>query len=126
VALSLWSAELTAPAAAAVRLARNTCAAGRVAAFRGLAGPLTLTAEDNHFSFREAVLSFDRYDGDGWRRQTTWHGRDNRFEGAGPWLRVEGRPAPVRDLAGWQRLWDGPPPGSGVEVGGRVQAAPAP
>jgi serine/threonine protein kinase len=124
VALSLWAAELSAPAAAAVRLARNTCAAGRVAAFRGLAGPLALTAEDNHFRFREAVLSFDRYDADAWRRQTTWRGRDNRFEGAGAWLRVEGRPAPVRDFSGWQRLWDAPPPASTAGLGGRVQAVP--
>jgi hypothetical protein len=125
VALSLWAAELSAPAAAEVRLERNTCSAGRVAAFRGLTGPLTLTAEGNHFRFGEGVLSFDRYEADGWRRATTWRGRDNRFDGAGAWLRVEGRPAAVRDLAGWQRLWDGPPPGSAAEGGGRVQAAPA-
>jgi hypothetical protein len=126
VALSLWSAELSAPAAADVRLARNTCSAGRVAAFRGLTGPLALTAQGNHFCFREGVLSFDHYEAGGWRRTTTWRGRDNRFDGTGAWLRVEGRPAPVRDLAGWQRLWDEPPPGSAVEGGGRVQAAPAP
>jgi serine/threonine-protein kinase len=124
VALSLWSAEMSAPAAADVRLARNTCSAGRAAAFRGLTGPLTVTAEDNHFCFREGVLSFDHYAPDGWRRTTTWRGRDNRFDGPGAWLRVEGRPAPVRDLAGWQRLWDGPPPQSAAD-GGRVQAAPA-
>jgi 1-deoxyxylulose-5-phosphate synthase len=126
VALSLWAAELTAPAAAAVRLAENACSAGRVAAFRGLAGPLTLTAEGNHFRFREAVLSFDHYAPEEWRRTTTWRGRDNRFDGPGAWLRVEGLPVGVRDLAGWQRLWDEPSPGGSVEVGGRVQAAPRP
>jgi hypothetical protein len=124
VALSLWAAELSAPAAADVRLAGNTCSAGRVAAFRGLAGPLTLTAEGNHFRFREGVLSFDRYEADGWRRATTWRGRDNRFDGPGAWLRVEGRPVPVRDIAAWQRLWDRPPSESTAEVRGRVQAVP--
>jgi serine/threonine-protein kinase len=126
VALSLWAAELSAPAAADVRLRGNTCSAGRVAAFRGLAGPLTLTAEGNHFSFREGVLSFDHYEADGWRRATTWRGRDNRFDGPGAWLRVEGRPAPIRDFAAWQRLWGSPPPESTAEAGGRAQAAPSP
>jgi hypothetical protein len=32
----------------------------------------------------------------------------------------------VRDLSGWQRLWDEASPGGRAEVGGRVQAPPGP
>ena len=46
-------------------------------------------------------------DRDGWRRMTTWDGRDNRYHGSGVWLNIDGAAAEVRSLAGWRDLWGG-------------------
>jgi hypothetical protein len=103
-ALSLWSAERH--AAVDLRLRGNTITAGRVVACRAPDGPLRIVAVGNRFSFHAGVLSYDGgADPDGWRRRTSWQGQDNRYDGAGAWLRLEGRPGPVRDRAGWRRLW---------------------
>jgi hypothetical protein len=106
VVLSLWAAEVRRPTPVEVRLDGNTCAAGRIVALRALPASVRVTAGGNHFAFRAGVLSVDGYPApDGWRRTTAWQDRDNRYDGPGPWLRVEGRPASVHDLAGWRRLW---------------------
>jgi hypothetical protein len=110
-ALSLWSVE--SHAAVQLRLRHNTITAGRVVACRAPGGPLHIRSAANRFSFSAGVLSFDgAADPEGWRRRTTWQEHDNHYDGAGAWLRLEGRPGPVRDREGWRRLWAPPHAGA--------------
>jgi serine/threonine protein kinase len=105
-ALLLWSPEMTAATAVRVNLAGSTVVAGRVVACRSLAGPIEWTATDNQLTFRQALVSFEGYrDPDAWRRTLRWTGRDNRYDSAGTWLRLEGRPGPATNELAWQRLW---------------------
>jgi serine/threonine-protein kinase len=109
VAVAAWSPEVRRAADLNLSLQRNTVHAGRVAAFRALAGRLAIDANANDFTFREALISFNGYAGDAtWRRSTSWHGRDNSCHGAGYWLSVDGRSVDVKDAPTWQRLWAEP------------------
>jgi hypothetical protein len=107
VALSLWAPEVRLATPVELRLDRNTFRAGRVLALRALPSSLAITAVSNGFTFREGLLGYVAYpSGDSWRRSTTWQGRDNCYDSAGPWLRIEGQATAVRDLAAWCILWN--------------------
>jgi serine/threonine-protein kinase len=110
VALAVWAPEVSRPADVLVNLEKNNVAAGRVASFRALPGRLRVRASGNEFTFRQALASFSGYaTAAGWRRSTSWEGGDNRYHGAGSWLRVDGRPFAVSDADSWRRLWSPPP-----------------
>jgi hypothetical protein len=94
-ALSLWSSAEHAPAPVDVNLEGNALEAGRLIACRSVLAPVRIDAADNELAFGEGLFSFAGYPGgDGWRRFTTWQGRENRYRGGGAWVRVDGRPAP--------------------------------
>jgi serine/threonine-protein kinase len=106
VALSLWASEVRRATPVELSLERGTLSAGRTLALQSLPGRLTVRATGTDFSFREALLSYAGVRSpDGWRRSTTWEGRDNRYHPAGPWMLVEGRPFAVRDASAWEELW---------------------
>ena len=64
----------------------------------------------SRLAFVQALVSFDGYrGGDAWRRAFTWHGRHNRYEPGGAWLRLEGRAGPAWDERAFERLWAGRP-----------------
>jgi hypothetical protein len=109
-AVLLWAREASPPAAVEVELAGVAVEAGRVLACRSLGGPVRLRAADSRLSFQQALVSFDGYRGsDDWRRTFTWHGRHNRYQAGGPWLRLEGRPGPAWDEGAFERLWSDRP-----------------
>jgi hypothetical protein len=106
-ALSLWAPEIRNPTPVDLSLERNSFRMTRVLALRALPGSLNIQAVSNRFTFRESLLSFTGYSmADAWRRSTTWQGRDNHYDSPGPWLRLDGEGAEVRDLSGWCRLWN--------------------
>jgi hypothetical protein len=109
-ALLVWAREASPPAAVEVEVAGAAVRAGRVLACRALAGPVRLQATDSRLAFHQALVSFDGYrGGDAWRRAFTWHGRHNRYEPGGAWLRLEGRAGPAWDERAFERLWAGRP-----------------
>jgi hypothetical protein len=111
-AIAVWSPEAPRPADVHLRFECNAFEAGRIAAFRSLAGRLHVEAIANDFVFREALASFTGYgDGTAWRRSTTWTGRDNRCHATGSWLRADDRPLAVSDARAWQQLWTDRPAG---------------
>ena len=80
--------------------------AARATAMTALPAGVRFTARGDEFSFRDALLSCAGYtDRDGWRRMTTWDGRDNRYHGSGVWLSIDGAAAEVRGLAAWREPW---------------------
>jgi serine/threonine protein kinase len=110
VAVAVWAPEAARPSDVILRLERNVVQSGRIASFRALPGRLFVEANANDFTFREALASFAGYaDNAGWRRSTTWNGRDNCCHTAGSWLCVDGQRLAINDAAGWQRLWDDAP-----------------
>jgi hypothetical protein len=80
--------------------------AGRIVACRSLAGPIEVTASDNRLGFQHGLVSFDGYcDVNAWRQALRWKSRNNRYDAAGPWLRLEGRPGPAWNELTWEQLW---------------------
>ncbi len=120
-ALALWAPEVRKPAAVDVELTGDAITAARATALTALPAGVRITANGDDFSFRDALLSCAGYAGrDGWRRATTWDGRDNRYHSSGVWLNIDGAAADLRDLAAWRELWPG------GEVGSQEQAADLP
>jgi hypothetical protein len=112
-ALSIWAPEVRRPTRVELRLERNVLECGRVAAFTALPAELTILANENDWTYREALLSYAGWaEPDAWRRLTRWQGWNNRYRGPGSWLSVDGRPEPVAGLAGWLSLWGTSEPGS--------------
>jgi serine/threonine-protein kinase len=106
-ALSLWSAEPGRAGRLHLRLEQNTIQAGRAIAFGVLPAQVDVAARGNHFSFHEALVSYIAGpETDAWRRSTAWQGGDNVFDGGDQWLLLNGAPAGIHDLRGWQALWD--------------------
>lgn len=122
-ALTLWCSEDTRPGGLRLELAGSTVEAGRVAAFSGLLQGVEVTARDNVFHFREALLSYAGC-GPDWRQATRWQGHANRYLGLGDWLLVEGRPAGVRGLDQWRDLWQDGETESVEETGPVVGRSP--
>ena len=115
--LALWAPGVRRPTAVEVELTGDTITAARATALTALPAGVRFTARGNDFFFRDVLLSCAGYaDRDGWRRTTTWEGRDNRFHGSGAWLNIDGAAADVRSLAGWRALW-------GDETGSREEPA---
>ncbi len=113
--LALWAPRAHRPTAVDVELTGDTITAARATALTALPAGVRITAHGNSFSFRDALLSCAGYaDRDGWRRTTTWDGRDNRYIGSGTWLSIDGA-ADVRGLAAWRGLWPGGEAGSREE-----------
>jgi serine/threonine protein kinase len=105
-ALLLWSAEQGPPARVEVKVHHSTLRAGRILACRSLAGPIELSASDNRLGFQQGLASFDGYrDKEAWRKVLRWTGQGNRYDAAGPWLRLEGRPKAIASEAAWEQLW---------------------
>ncbi len=116
-ALALWAPEVRKPTAVEVELTGDAIAAARATALTALPA-VRITARDDDFTFRRALLSCAGYAGsDGWRRTTTWDGRENRYHGSGVWLSIDGAAADVRNLTAWRELW------RGGEAGSQEQAA---
>lgn len=105
-ALTVWAPAGTEPTGVRVTLVGNAVRAGRVAAFSGLPQRIEVSASDNTFAFREALLSFAGCMGaDSWRTATRWQGHNNRYRPFADWLTVEGRSIGVRGLEDWRGLW---------------------
>lgn len=105
-ALSLWSSEPGRAGTVRLHLEQNTIQAGRALAFGVLPARIEVAARANHFSFHEALVSYIAGPNtDAWRRSTTWQGGDNVFHGGDQWLMLNGAPAGIHDLHGWQALW---------------------
>src|SRR5439155_25815052 len=89
-----------------IEMEANEVRAARVLSLGELSAGAAVTARDNSFDFREALLCVNGFAGpDGWRRAVTWHGQGNRYRGAGDWLCIDGRPAGARGLQAWQAIW---------------------
>jgi serine/threonine protein kinase len=96
-----------------LHLEGNLVWAGRLAGFQRLSQGIDIEAYGNHFAFRAALVSYRELpDHNGWRKATTWRGRDNRYVGTDDWIQVDGAPAGIRSLKAWQALWGGAEPGS--------------
>lgn len=104
-ALSLWGHDGQGQQAMRVRLENNRVRAGRVVALSGVVAGVAFSAQGNHFTFREALLSFAGYASDRWRHSTRWQGQNNQYQAQSDWLAVEGGPGGVHNLASWQSLW---------------------
>jgi serine/threonine protein kinase len=97
-ALSLWAAEAQQASPVELELEGCTIQAGRIAALRALPPMRTITARDNHFRYRSALLSYSGCaQRDAWRG-TVWKGSGNSFQGPSSWLWVEGKPIDLREL----------------------------
>jgi serine/threonine-protein kinase len=113
-ALSLWATEPGRAGTLRLRLEQNTIEAGRALAFGVLPAHIDVAARANHFSFHEALVSYiDGPNTDAWRRSTAWQGGENVFDGGDQWLLLNGVPAGIHDLHGWQALWNGKAAGAG-------------
>lgn len=106
IALSLWAVELRQATPIELELNGNTIECGRLAALRDLPASLHITARDNRFHYRTALLSYSGFaERDAWR-DTVWQGEDNSYRGPASWLWVEdkpivpGRDHPAMDVAG--------------------------
>jgi serine/threonine-protein kinase len=114
--LAVWAPELRQATAVDVELVGDTITAARAAALTGLPAAVHITARNNEFFFRDALLSCAGYaDRQGWRRGTAWEGRDNRYHGAGPWLTIDGASAAMRGLRAWRESWRADETGSDEE-----------
>jgi serine/threonine protein kinase len=106
-AISLWARETQPVAPVRLRLEKNTFQAGRGIALNSLRQGIEVTAWDNDFTFRDALLSYVGFPApDSWRRLTAWHGRDNQFRGHGNWLTVNGAQAGISDYEQWRTMWE--------------------
>jgi serine/threonine-protein kinase len=110
-ALSLWAAENGRNGMLRLELENCTVQGGRAIAFGVLPRHVDVHARRNHFSFRDALISYASSPEPGeWRRATTWREEDNAYEGGGKgWLRVNGQSGGVPDLPAWRNLWIEPP-----------------
>jgi hypothetical protein len=110
-ALSLWAAENGRDGTLRLDLDHCTIQGGRAIAFGVLPRRIEVNARHDHFSFRDALISYAcSTEPDDWRRVTTWQEEENTYEGGGAsWLRVNGRPEGVPDLPAWRDLWSVPP-----------------
>jgi serine/threonine protein kinase len=104
--LALWASEVRRPTAVDVELTDDTITAARATALTALPAAVHITARGDEFFFRDALMSCAGYaDQDGWKRTTTWEGRENHYHAAGKWLNIEGVAASVQGIAGWRALW---------------------
>lgn len=98
-ALSLWAAELRQATPVALELHDNTLDCGCLAVLRDLPAPLTITARDNHFLYRTALLRYTRFAASAPWRDTVWQGGGNTYQGPAQWLWVEEKPVALPSLA---------------------------
>jgi hypothetical protein len=104
-AVSVWARERR-PGPVRVEMEGNEVRGARALSLGELVAGVTVTARDNRFDFGEALLCANGFGRpDGWRHALAWRGQGNRYEGAGDWLFVDGRPGNVRGLSAWQQVW---------------------
>jgi hypothetical protein len=97
-AVSVWARERSV-APVSIDLTGNEVRAARVLSLSELSAGVTVTARDNRFDFREALLCVNGLGGpDGWRDAVKWQAQNNEYNGAADWLCVDGRPVGGRDL----------------------------
>ncbi|HEV3443852.1 MAG TPA: hypothetical protein VG099_04370, partial [Gemmataceae bacterium] len=64
---------------------------------------LQIRSEGSEFTFHQALLSCTgMFEPDCWRLASPWHGRGNRYRGAGDWLLVDGKPVDVTAWPAWR------------------------
>ena len=109
-ALSLWASE--AGSSGRVRLHVDDCTiqSGRAFAYGVLPKQITVSAKNNHITFREALVSFSSSPApEGWRRVMRWEDGGNTYEASGPgWVQVNGTSSVVHDQRAWKKLWSTP------------------
>jgi hypothetical protein len=97
-AVSVWARERSV-APVSIDMEKNEVRAARVLSLGGLSAGVTVTARDNRFDFREALLCVNGFGGpDGWRRAVQWQAQGNQCSGTDDWLCVDGQPADGREL----------------------------
>jgi serine/threonine-protein kinase len=115
-AVALWASEASRPGNWHLRLDRNRFHAGRVVALTSLPSLVEVTARNNEFTFRDALVAYAGATARDWHKSTVWHGQDNVFRSAGDWLSLDEHPAEVRGLDAWRRCWDDEEFGSSEET----------
>jgi serine/threonine protein kinase len=116
-ALSFWVNPVQPSGPVRLDLEGSQFRAGRVVALSGLTCGLEITAHDNLFAFREALLDFVAYPTpQGWKPSTRWQGRNNRYQSAGDWIALDGTPSGIRGLTGWKEVWGQSEPRSAEET----------
>jgi hypothetical protein len=106
-ALSLWGTVRAPAGLVRLHLENSTVRAGRVVAVAALESGVDVVARDNHFTFRQALVSVV-----GWHPGSRWQGRNNRYQGTADWLTLDGGPGGVHGLGGWRAFWRTEEPGS--------------
>lgn len=102
-ALSLWAAEIRRTTLVTLELDGNTIECDRFASLRDLPATLWITARDNRFLFRTALLGYSGFaDRDAWR-DTVWQGNGNSYCGPATWLWVEDNPVSFADVCGSEK-----------------------
>jgi serine/threonine-protein kinase len=109
-ALSFWASEAGRNGTLRVHVDDCTIQAGRAFAFGVVPKQITVSAKNNHITFREALVSFTHSPTpEAWRRVTRWEDGDNSYEtGGAAWLQANGISVDVHDLRAWQVLWSTP------------------
>jgi serine/threonine protein kinase len=104
-AVSVWAAGGRGEPAR-IDLEANDIRASRILSVGEFSAGVALSARNNRFEFRDALLCLNGFDKPtSWRRAVTWRGQANGYCGRDDWLCVDGRPAGARGLAAWQGLW---------------------
>jgi hypothetical protein len=109
-ALSFWASEAGRNGTFRVHVDDCTIQTGRAFAFGVLPKQISVSAKNNHITFREALVSFTHSPTPGeWRRVTQWADAGNYYETSGTeWLQVNGISSDVHDQRAWQKLWSTP------------------